>query len=170
MSMLRWPGPETRENVRFVSDVLQAFAIIFTIVWAATTFRHQVLTEAEATRRELSRPYAEKQLDLYLDAARVVAHLAAAAPDSPDRAATETRFWELYWGELAFVESRTRDEAAGGPPSVERLMVEFCNQHFAPQKCNSSAGPGLPAAINLARQASDEVRRRWEDIGRPVDR
>ena len=75
--------------------MLQALAIIFTIVWAATTFRHQVYTEAESRRRELSRPYAEKQLDLYLDAARVKARLAATDPDSPGRKEAEARFWEL---------------------------------------------------------------------------
>ncbi len=159
-----WPGEQTRENLKFFSDVLQAVAIIFTIVWAATTFRHQVATESEARRLELSRPYAEKQLDLYLDAARVVAHLAT-SPDSPDRAATEARFWELYWGELAFVESRATD--SGDKPSVESLMVEFCHQYFDPARCGSAGRPTVGAAFNLSHLASDEIRRQWEEIGRP---
>jgi hypothetical protein len=160
-----WPGEKTRENVRFVSDLLQAIAIIFTIVWAATTFRHQVATEAEGARRELSRPYSEKQLDLYLDAARVVARLAT-SPDGADRSETEARFWELYWGELAFVESRAKD--AGGKPSVEDLMVEFCQEYFNPELCHDAGRAKVVAAFKLSRLASDEVRQHWENIGRPV--
>jgi hypothetical protein len=34
---------------------------------------------------------------------------------------TEARFWELYWGELAFVETQ----------QVADLMVTFCLKHFA---------------------------------------
>jgi hypothetical protein len=159
-----WPSTETRENVRFVSDVLQAVAIIFTIIWAATTFRHQVATEAEDRRLALSGPYAEKQLDLYLDAARVVAHLAT-SPDSPDRAATETRFWELYWGELAFVESRS--DGAGSNPSVESLMAAFCKGYFDPALCGHTE-PKVDAAFKLSHLASLEIQQHWKEIGQPA--
>ena len=138
--------------------------------------------QLEATKRELQRPYQEKKLNLYLDASRVLAHLAA-APDV-DKDATEARFWELYWGELAFVESTVSDEERGGPkPSVERLMVLFCHQYFTPQRCvkggsggpgpNSASGiikltgaPGEVEAIDLARHASKEIRDEWEKLGK----
>jgi hypothetical protein len=58
--------------------------------------------QLEATKRELQRPYQEKKLSLYLDASRVLAHLVATPDVNKD--ATEARFWELYWGELVFVE------------------------------------------------------------------
>ena len=67
-----WPGEQTRENVKFFSDVLQAVAIIFTIVWAGTTFRHQVATEGEEATGALP-----GQLRLWPTDAR---HLLAALP------------------------------------------------------------------------------------------
>jgi hypothetical protein len=135
-----------------------------------------------AMKRELQRPYQEKKLALYLDAARVVAHLSS----SPDvnKEATEARFWELYWGELAFVESRSDQERPGGTPSVERLMVEFCHQYFTPIRCvkgaslgpdnsdplagavKTKSAPGETGALELARNASKEIRDEWERLGR----
>ena len=130
-----------------------------------------------AAKRDLQRPYQEKKLTLYLDAARVVAHLASSP--SVDQEKMEARFWELYWGELAFVESRTEDEENGGPkPSVERLMVQFCQQYFSPARCRRGGNAGSQgavkarinvgeaAAIDLARGASKEIRDQWEGIGR----
>jgi len=107
----------------------------------------------------------------------------AATPDI-DKEATEARFWELYWGELAFVESTVSEEERGGPkPSVERLMVEFCHHYFSPERCvkggsqgpdpNAKSGfvkllgaPGETEAIDLARHASEEIRHEWEKLGK----
>jgi hypothetical protein len=92
-----------------------------------------------------------------------------------DKESTEARFWELYWGELAFVESRTENETQGGPPAVERLMVDFCHKYFEPGRCAKSDGASgavkertnsaEEAAINMARQASKEIREQWEQVG-----
>jgi hypothetical protein len=41
---------------------------------------------------------------------------------------TEARFWELYWGELALVESE----------EVQGLMVQFCQGYFDPARCTTS--------------------------------
>jgi hypothetical protein len=68
---------------------------------------------AEARRVEATRPFLEKQLTLYGEAALICAKLATDPTDDKARA----RFWELYWGELALVEN------AG----VERAMVSFKN-------------------------------------------
>ncbi len=128
-----------------------------------------------ATKRELEAPYQEKKLALYLDAARVLAHLAA-TPDV-DKEKTEGRFWELYWGELAFVKSQTKNPNGDTPPSVEQLMVQFCHIYFQtdPRRCTSAPGSGgtVPqptlienAAIEMAHQASKEIRDRAESIGK----
>ena len=66
---------------------------------------------SEARRIEATRPFLEKQLDLYAEAARVCARIASAH----DGAGAVARFWELYWGELALVENR----------EVEAKMVRF---------------------------------------------
>jgi hypothetical protein len=138
--------------------------------------------QLEATKRELQRPYQERKLSLYLDASRVLAHLAATPDINKD--AIEARFWELYWGELAFVESTVSEEDRGGPkPSVERLMVVFCHQYFTPDRCvkGGSRGPdsnvptgvakvmgarGEAEAIDLAPRASKEIRDEWEKLGK----
>jgi hypothetical protein len=75
---------------------------------------------AQTRKVEATRPFLEKQLALYAEAARVCAQLASPNPD-PKAA---SRFWELYWGELALVENR----------DVEAAMVSFGNTlHFAPE-------------------------------------
>ena len=66
---------------------------------------------SEARRIEATRPFLEKQLDLYAEAARVCVRIASAH----DGAGAVARFWELYWGELALVENR----------EVEAKMVRF---------------------------------------------
>ena len=67
--------------------------------------------QSEARRIQATRPFLEKQLELYAEAARVCARIAS-AHNGADAVA---RFWELYWGELALVENR----------EVETKMVQF---------------------------------------------
>jgi hypothetical protein len=200
------PDVKTRSAIKFWLDCLQVVTVIGGVITVVVTFknykdeqtaraiaqeqhaietrattkreletREQHATETLATaKRELERPYEEKKLALYLDAARVLAHLAA-TPDV-DKEQTEARFWELYWGELAFVESQFKDEQTGSSPSVERLMVQFCHVYFSPGKCTTIDGPGgsqmqsrtaiEAAAIEMAHQASKEIRLRAENIGK----
>jgi hypothetical protein len=149
--------------------IAQPIAIIVGSILAVATYVVQQENQKNATQRELRRPYDEKQLALYLEASRIVAHLAA-MPDV-EREKHEIRFWELYWGELAFVESRVQDAAssAGQSPTVEQLMVEFCERHFGRDRCHAaSSGSSVPAAINLSRQASDEIRVRWTEPATPA--
>ena len=127
------PTKTNREAIRFWLDCLQIFTVVVGIFAVADTFYRYTQdqkAQVAAIKRELERPYLEKKLALYLDAARVLAHLAN-SPDV-DRATTEARFWELYWGELAFVESRTEDEKENKDvgKSVESLMVNFCREFF----------------------------------------
>jgi hypothetical protein len=189
------PSEENRKAIKFWLDCFQVVAVAGSVLAAAITFANYTQeqkdrAEAEARRvkeqderaeeqlaaikRDLQRPYQEKKLNLYLDAARVVAHLASGSP--VDKEKTEARFWELYWGELAFVESRTDEEERGGPkPSIERLMVLFCTEYFDPTSCTKlgAAGStkertirGEAAALELARKASKEIRDDWEKIGK----
>jgi hypothetical protein len=127
------PDEETRKAIKFWLDCLQIVTVIVAIVTAFITFHsytsdqqaraveqkdramaqeQQAKEQLATAKRELERPYEEKKLALYLDAARVLAHLAA-SPDV-DNKKTEARFWELYWGELAFVETEVAED---GPSS-----------------------------------------------------
>jgi hypothetical protein len=169
------PSRQTRTNIKFYADVLQALAIIAAGLWAAFTYHVQsreqaqrAKEQAEAIQRELQRPYDEKKLSLYLDAARVLAHLAA-NPSSTEKTKMETRFWELYWGELAFVETQT-NEPGVAQPSIEGLMVRFCHQYFGVAKCHASDNPNLVNALLLSHQASREIKDRWKGaISIPVE-
>ena len=129
------PDPETRSAIKFWLDCLQVATVIGGIITAVVTFKNykdeqtvRATEQAErakaqeqhtketlaTTKRELEAPYQEKKLAVYLDAARVLAHLAA-TPDL-DKEKTEARFWELYWGELAFVEFEPRIRMVTCPP------------------------------------------------------
>ena len=89
-----------------------------------------------------------------MEASRVAAHLAA-IPDDQDRQPLMARFWELYWGQLAFVES----------PEVQARMVQVCERYVSPadrSRCHADEGSMSWAAIGLAHQASKEVKSRWQ--------
>jgi len=87
---------------------------------------------------------------LYLEASKVAAHLATKGAD-PDK--WRDRFFELYWGELGFVESQYKPTERD--KSIEELMVSVCHANGFPE-CQSDA-PGAAAktdALTLARQAA----------------
>ena len=172
------PTKASREAIRFWLDCLQIVTVVAGVLAVGGTFysnsraeqarlNDQAQREKEqldAVKRELERPYQEKKLALYLDAARVLAHLATSP--NVEKESTEALFWELYWGELAFVESRTEEETKDGPPSVEKLMVRFCQGYFDPARCSTSDDDlAKSAAFNMATQTSQEVRDLWEKIG-----
>ena len=102
-------------------------------------------------------------MHIYTETARVVAHLAV-GPRQPDGSIdpVETQFWELYYGQLPFVEST-------GENSVAAAMNSFCVARFGPQNCSRDPNtkmrtPGtLPdLAIKISEIASKEIRRKWE--------
>jgi len=169
MSILN-PSEPVRGIVKFYSELLQALAIIVAGLWAAFTYHNQSIEQAAnarnqsaAVERELRRPYNEKKLTLYLDAARVAAHLTA-SPNSSDRAQTETRFWELYWGELAFVES------TGDKSSIETLMVAVCERVFSKDRCHQNMDTPIGTAMLLSHGASSEIQQTWKGEYRiPID-
>ena len=92
---------------------------------------------------------------MYLDAARVLAHLAS-TPDV-NREDNIERFWELYWGELPFVESA----------EIRKKMVAFCVKNFDKGLCGQEMNAKTPindkvaAAIDLSQAASCQIRSRW---------
>jgi hypothetical protein len=150
-----WPSEQSRENWGFVFKGLQALAIVGGAIWALWTYSQNSREQQEAIRRELRKPYDEKQLSLYLEAARVLAHLSV----SPDvqRAENEARFWELYWGELPFVEDKT----------VRTKMAAFCFATFGENRCGEkpdvkvSENAPINAAIDMSRTAGCLIRARW---------
>jgi hypothetical protein len=149
---MRWPSKETREHWDFVFKGIQSAAVVIGVLWAAYTFW-------DTRNRELQKPFDEKQLALYADAARVLAHISAGGTD-PD---TTLRFWELYYGELPLVES-------SGPGSIAEVMNKFCHAKVPEGLCSDKPdtkelSPDNPKgiAIELANRASGEIKKRWGD-------
>ena len=67
--------------------------------------------EAVTRRIEVQKPFLEKQLALYFEAAQVAGRLVTLQPGADRWNANESRFWELYWSELSMVESEAVEEA-----------------------------------------------------------
>jgi hypothetical protein len=162
MSLLN-PSARARRNISFYAQVLQSAAIVLGGGWAVWTYhvqsqqqQKQAIDQVQSIKRELARPYDEKQLGLYLEASKIIADLAT-LPEGDERKKAEQRFWELYWGELTFVESRM--DGVEGEKSVEGMMVKFCEQVYPKEKCHSalSNDARLVAAVNFAHKASDEI-------------
>ena len=99
---------------------------------------------AEARRIESTRPFLEKQLALYAEAALTCARIATSPGD--DKALA--RFWELYWGELAMVENA----------DVERAMVSFKNALVITPEDEDAL---KECALNVAKACRISLARSW---------
>lgn len=157
-------GSRLRAKIKFTSEILQVVGVVCSAIWVAFTYADNSRTQNDATIRELRRPYQQKKLDLYVEASRVVAHLSA-IPNDPDRAKTEARFWELYWGDLALVQSTPFDEnGITMQYSVQRLMSNFCYETFTKEQCGIRRNDSKQrAGVDFVMTASREVKTQWGD-------
>lgn len=142
-----------RMDTSFIPTALAALGATISFCWGIWTWRVAQRDKLDAiarenerlaqTRRvEATRPFLERQLELYSEAARVCAQLASA----PDNAQASGRFWELYWGELALVENK----------DVESAMVSFGQAlHYMPEDASELKHRALAVAkacrLSLAR-------------------
>lgn len=119
-------------NLERLARWLAAALVIGVLVWAVASLvnaynaalanaRLQAAAQAETERQqaearkvEASRPFLERQLALYTEAAQVAGVLAVSS-DEAERKRAEQRFWELYWSEMVMVEDRF----------VETAMIHF---------------------------------------------
>jgi len=120
---------------------------IFVALWGALTWwaDYQARLQKEQADRSLAlviakrdsqKPFLEKQLQFYFEAAKVTAKLATLAQSISDKGPgweqswdwAHRRFFELYWGELAVVES----------PEVAAAMVRFRGPLDNLKLCNST--------------------------------
>ena len=149
--MIWMPQAKTRQAVKFWLDSLQVLTVVGSIFAIAIAY----ISYRSSREAELKRPFNEKQLELYAEATRVAAHIATNATLDKE---TETRFWELYWGQLPFVEL----------PNVAKAMNEFCLSAFQNHdKCSKDIGEktGLTIqeinAVKLSNTASTEIQNKW---------
>jgi hypothetical protein len=95
-----------------VAPIVAAFGFFLAIL----KYFNDRTAERERRLLEANKPFLDRQLELYFEAVRTARTIATSGDPAAVAAAT-TRFFELYWGELALVE----DEA------VEGAMVAFSN-------------------------------------------
>lgn len=84
------------------------------LLWGVTSFLITARIQAETRQLEARKPFLERQLTLYTQATQNASILATSS-DPAAREKARGRFLELYWGELALVESE----------EVKDAMVDF---------------------------------------------
>jgi hypothetical protein len=94
--------------------IIGAMIALGGFLWGMFTYFDARKQEYETRRIEATRPFLERQLQLYTEATQIAAILSTTTADSIAENSLR-RFWELYWGELALVEN----------DAVEKAMVRF---------------------------------------------
>lgn len=102
-------------------EIVEAVAKWVTVAATAGALLWGVVSTLETWSRESRRPFLDRQMSLYEEATKTAAILAT-SDDATELETAETRFWQLYWGELALVENGGLGVDGGG---VEAAMVRF---------------------------------------------
>lgn len=126
--------------------VLASLVALIGLFWGMFTYFDSKEREFETRRLEATRPFLERQLELYTHATRAAATLAA-SEDAAARAAASKRFWELYWGELALVEDQ----------EVERAMVALGRG----LRNDVGASQLQQMSLNLAHACRESLAKSW---------
>lgn len=93
---LRWKVGRTYKIAQMVS-IISALVAIFALVMGLRQFNDQ-------QEREVKKPIREKQLALVFELSDVASRIATLKPDEAERKKAESRFKELYWGPVVYVE------------------------------------------------------------------
>ena len=100
----------------------------------------------ETRRIEATKPYLERQLQLYTEAVEVTAGLAVASPK--ERLTLEPRFWKLYWGKLALVED---EDVAGAMVRMGEILLD-------PEATQEQISQ---AALDIAHACRNDIAEAW---------
>ena len=114
--------------------------------WGVHQFRIIQNAQAETRRIEATRPFLDRQLNLYTVATQAAATLATSSDEEALQEAKK-RFWSLYWGELALVEDNGVAEAM---------------EYFGYALERESAGTELKTlSLQLAHACRDSLAESW---------
>jgi len=102
----------TAENIEAYSKIILAVIAVLGFIWGIYQYADANAKQSETRRVEATKPYLERQLKLYTEATQVASQIATSDDEGAVTKAT-TRFWELYWGELALVEDEGVESAMG---------------------------------------------------------
>jgi hypothetical protein len=113
-----------------------------------------VVSVLQARAIDARRPFLDLQLKLYQEATKAAAILATSS-NADELKTAETRFWQLYWGELAMVENGGIQTKDGG---VEGSMVRFGDQLKKPSRDRSTL---QRLSLELAHTCRDSLAESW---------
>jgi hypothetical protein len=114
--------------VKAILDILPALTAVVGGLWVAWTYldqqkkaqeqrNDQIEQENRARIFEAQKPFAERQLNTFLEAGKVAGYLAVYDKSKPGWAGTQewkeniTRFYQLFWTDLSIVEDDTTKHA-----------------------------------------------------------
>jgi hypothetical protein len=163
---------ETRASLDTWLKVLGVAGAMFSFIWSVYQWREKSREElevrrveaerlAETRRIEATKPFLDRQLALYSEAARVAAQVATLGDTEAGQKA-RARFWELYWGELALVENkavegamkRMGDAIAAGASDQELKYASLAVAHACRESLDKSWGINAWAAPDEAARAA----------------
>jgi len=117
--------------------------------------------QAEASRvaiRESQKPFLERQLVFYFEAAKATGALSTRGPQDQEWASARKRFWELYWGELGVVES---PQVASGMVAFGQTLKELEKCVDDRKTCDDLQRPLTGASIALAHNIRESIQAGW---------
>jgi hypothetical protein len=148
-------------------------AVVIGALWTAATYIDERSQRAQAERaqtemqiatakRESQKPFLEKQLNAYFEAASMASQLATLDLRSKldDWQKARQRFWELYWGELAVVEST---EVASAMVSYRNALLPLmdCVDANKIDDCSGLQKALSTASLALAHEARKSIEEGW---------
>src|SRR5882757_604759 len=151
-------SPRTEATLSIVQALFPIAASLATAIWVVNGYFDQQKASLEQQRTaevarasEARKPFYEKQLTLYFEAARVAGALATLDPKSSQWADTKQRFYALYWSELSMVEDSR----------VEYGMVNFETTLANFDKDGSLRADVQRQSYCLAHALKDSISENW---------
>jgi hypothetical protein len=122
-------SPRTERLLTLVQALFPIVVSVATAIWAINAYLDQqkvALAQQEAAEaaraNEARKPFYEKQLTLYFEAAKVVGLLSTETPTTDVWKDAKKRFYALYWSELSMVEDQGVEQ---GMVKFERTLTNF---------------------------------------------
>jgi len=107
-------------NFKVGIKILGLVGAVGSFIWGVIVWRAAQKERQASATRDATKPFLEKQLLFYSEATAVASRIATLS-DGVDRKKNIQRFWELYWGELAMVESKDVESAM---VNLGRALIE----------------------------------------------
>ncbi len=126
--------------------LLSVAGAIASFLWGVWVWKDKSYKELAQQRIEATKPFLERQLKLYTEASQVAALIATSDEKSETQKAV-TRFWQLYWGELALVENK---EVESEMVAMGRAITTGANRDALQQ-----------ASLSLAHACRESLDKSW---------